>query len=220
MPNRRSFLRQMIAAISGAGALFAPFRSLAGVPRVRGVKTVVPKDTPWTDLRNWDPKDLDTTDLPITPLENFGTMGLEDYSADLDAWRLVIDGEVDKPLSLTYAEALDLPSVERAVLLICPGFFANHGIWTGISLPELFKMAALRPRVTHVTFTGPEGPYAKTHRVPLSEALSNTVFVAYKVNEAPLPKKHGFPLRLVAEGYYGYDWVKYVYKVTADIVAG
>lgn len=147
-------------------------------------------------------------------------MGLEDYSADMDSWRLIVEGEVDKPLRLTYTEVLDLPSVERAVLLICPGFFANHGRWTGISIPELLKLAGIRPGVTHVTFTGPEGPYGKTHRVPLSEVLSNTVFIAYKVNETPLPKKHGFPLRLVAEGYYGYDWVKYVYKVTADIVQG
>jgi DMSO/TMAO reductase YedYZ molybdopterin-dependent catalytic subunit len=35
------------------------------------------------------------------------------------------------------------------------------------------------------------------------------------VNNQVLPGKHGFPLRVVAEGYYGGDWVKYVYKVTA-----
>jgi sulfoxide reductase catalytic subunit YedY len=41
------------------------------------------------------------------------------------------------------------------------------------------------------------------------------VFLAYQVNGQALPKKHGFPLRVVAEGYYGGDWVKYVYKVVA-----
>ena len=43
-------------------------------------------------------------------------------------------------------------------------------------------------------------------------------FLAYGVNGKTLPKKHGFPLRVVAEGYYGSDWVKYVYKVSVDTV--
>jgi len=220
MPNRRGFFKQAIAALTAAGVQFAPLRYLIDFAHGQNAKTVVPKDIPWTDLRNWDPKGLDTTNLPITPIENFGAMGLEDYSADLEAWRLIIEGEVDKPLSLPYTDVLNLPSVERAVLMICPGFFVNHGLWTGVSVPGLLKSAAVRKGVTHVTFTGPEGPYAKSHRVPLSEALSDQVFVAYKVNGARLPQKHGFPLRLVAEGYYGYDWVKYVYKATADIVPG
>ena len=46
--------------------------------------------------------------------------------------------------------------------------------------------------------------------------LSNNVFLAYQVNGEPLPRRHGFPLRTVAEGYYGYDWVKYVYKITVE----
>ncbi len=37
--------------------------------------------------------------------------------------------------------------------------------------------------------------------------------LAYGVNGRILPKKHGFPLRIVAEGYYGYNWVKYAYRV-------
>jgi len=214
--NRRGFLRQALIAISGAGMLTAPVRFLLGLAHSQTSKTRVPKDTPWTALRNENPKDLDTSDLPVTPLKDFGIMGLEDYSPDLAAWRLIVDGEVDKPLRLIHAEVLDLPAVERAVLLICPGFFANHGLWTGVSIGELLKTAGVRQGVTHVTIKGPEGPYEKVLRVPISDAQSDTVFLAYKVNGVALPQRHGFPLRVVAEGYYGYDWVKYVYKVTAD----
>lgn len=219
MSGRRSFLKQAIAALAGAGLIFAPVRHLVDLAWGQTMKTIVPKDTPWTDLRNRDPKELDTTNLPTMPIEQFGTMGLEDYSVDLDEWRLLVGGDVGRSLSLSYEEVLTLTLVEAAVLLICPGFFANHGLWTGVSMAELLRRAELKQGVTHVTFTGPEGPYAKVHRVPLAEVLSNKVFVAYKVNGTPLPKKHGFPLRLVAEGYYGYDWVKYVYKITAETVA-
>jgi len=67
-------------------------------------------------------------------------------------------------------------------------------------------------------FTGPEGNYEKNFRVPLDDVLTDKVFLAYKVNGEVLPRKHGFPLRVVVEGHYGYDWAKYVYKVTADVV--
>ena len=50
---------------------------------------------------------------------------------------------------------------------------------------------------------------------PLSDSLIQ-VFLAYDVNGKALPKRHGFPLRVVAEDYYGDDWVKYVYKMRLE----
>ncbi|MBC8394607.1 MAG: molybdopterin-dependent oxidoreductase [Deltaproteobacteria bacterium] len=58
--------------------------------------------------------------------------------------------------------------------------------------------------------------YGKIERWPIEDILSNKVFLAYGVNGETLPKKHGFPLRVVAEGNYGSDWIKYVYKVEVE----
>lgn len=52
--------------------------------------------------------------------------------------------------------------------------------------------------------------FLKTARI-----LSDQVFLAYQINDQILPREHGFPLRVVAEGYSGYDWVKYVDQITA-----
>jgi sulfoxide reductase catalytic subunit YedY len=60
---------------------------------------------------------------PLTPLKEFGTMGLTDYEADLDRWRLEISGRVISPFKLTYSEIISLPAFEKEVLLNCPGFF-------------------------------------------------------------------------------------------------
>ena len=79
-------------------------------------------------------------------------------------------------------------------------------------------MAGAKDGATHITVGGPEGPHENTQRYPIADIFSDRVFLAYHVNSEPLPQKHGFPLRVVAEGYYGYDWVKYVYKVTVDKV--
>ena len=164
-------------------------------------------------MSNKNPALLDARDLEIQPLEKFGTMGLSDQDTDLYAWRLTVSGEVKKSLSLTYDQIRDLPGIEKPVLLICPGFFANHGLWKGFSLIELAKRAGLKKGVAFVTLSGPAGPYEKTGRFPLKDVQSAKVFLAYQVNGETLAGKHGFPLRLVAEGYYGYEWIKYVDKI-------
>jgi DMSO/TMAO reductase YedYZ molybdopterin-dependent catalytic subunit len=52
-------------------------------------------------------------------------------------------------------------------------------------------------------------------RFSMEDIVSERVFLAYGVNDLVLPRKHGFLLRVVAEGYYGGHWLKYVYKITA-----
>ena len=143
-------------------------------------------------------------------------MGLTDHVVNLDTWRLEVKGHVKKPLSLTYSQVLDLPPLERRVLLICPGFFANHGQWKGFSILDLLQKADIEGGATHVTISGPGGDAAKTFRCPIEDIQSGKVFLATQVNGKDLPGKHGFPLRLVAEGYYGADWVKYVSRITAE----
>jgi sulfoxide reductase catalytic subunit YedY len=165
---------------------------------------------------NKDPATLDATQLEITPLEEFGTMGLSDHRTDLGKWGLKVAGSVRKPLTLSYEELLALPPLEREVLLICPGFFANHGLWKGVSIDMLLQAAQAEEGITHVTIKGPEGAYQMTKRFPMEDVASRKVFLSYEVNGKKLPEKHGFPLRTVAEGYYGYDWVKYVYQIVAE----
>lgn len=79
---------------------------------------------------------------------------------------------------------------------------------------KLLEMAQTRPDATHVSFSGPEGDYEISEPFPIKDILSGKVFLVYRVSGTVLPEKHGFPLRVVAEGYYGGDWIKYVDKMT------
>jgi DMSO/TMAO reductase YedYZ molybdopterin-dependent catalytic subunit len=213
METRRNFVRRILTAV-----ILGPVLSAARIAYAKAEKIIVPSGTPRETLKNKNPKDLDTTNLEVTPLGEFGTMGLDDLKVDINQWRLLVEGSVGKSLSLSYSELTALPPVEKTVLLICPGFFVNNGVWKGVSIRELLTRADVSEDVNYVTFRGPEGNYEKVFRVPLNDVLTDKVFLAYQVNGAALPRKHGFPLRVVAEGYYGSDWVKYVYKVTADVV--
>jgi DMSO/TMAO reductase YedYZ molybdopterin-dependent catalytic subunit len=214
--SKRRFLKISIKFTTGISLLVSPLFSWIRLVRAKVQKIILPKDFPRKDLVDKNPADLDTHELDITPLKDFGTMGITDQDTNLDVWCLKVEGLVERPFQLTYSQILTLPAIERNVLLICPGFFANHGRWKGISMTALLEKAKVKDGATLVTFRGPEGKYEKTERFYLKDALSDKVFLAYEVNGKPLPKKHGFPLRVVAEGHYGFNWVKYVHKITID----
>ena len=80
-------------------------------------------------------------------------------------------------------------------------------------MKKLIGEAKIENGVTIGTFLGQKGEYEKIESFPLEDILTNKVFLAYGVNGETLPKKHGFPLRIVASDYYGFNWLKYVYKV-------
>lgn len=215
MPDRRFFLKQALLGV--VGALELALRGFHPLDQAwASVKRLLPKGTDLKTLVNENPAHLDARNLAIQPLEQFGTMGLSDHPLDLTEWRLEVNGRVGRELRLTYGQVRAMPFLERPVLLICPGFFANHGRWRGVSFSELAKRAKARKDVTHVTVSGPAGPYEKTFRFPWRDALSGKAFLAYQVNGEVLPVRHGFPLRLVAEGVYGSEWVKYVSRVQFD----
>jgi sulfoxide reductase catalytic subunit YedY len=216
MKKRRQFIKLMLEFFVGMGALLSPLAAGVRLVWAKAKKIILPKGTRMETLIGKNPAELDTQNLDLTPLEELETMGLDDHHVNLNKWHLEIDGNVRQPLKLTYDQIIEMPSIERNVLLICPGFFAFHARWKGISVAKLLEAARVGSGVTQVTFTGPQGTYEKTAQFPIEDIRSGKVFLAYNVNDNALPKKHGFPLRVVAEDAYGGEWVKYVYKVTAE----
>jgi len=219
--NRRGFLKAGISLATAAIACLSPSLLLfRWVSAWAGKRVILPKETNLETLKNKNPAHLDTRNLVLTPLKDFGTMGLSDHNVDLVEWRLEVSGKAKIPRRLSFAQIQRLPAVERDVLLICPGFFANHGRWKGIAMPALLDMARAEPGITHVRFSGPKGPYEKVEQFPIEDVLSNKVFLSYGVNGQDLPVKNGFPIRVVADGYYGYTWVKYVFQMELIKIEG
>lgn len=218
--NRRQF-NKIAAGFVGQVALAAgPFGGLIRKGWAGIQKRVLDADTKLSSLLFENPGHLDPKNLPITPIDEFGTMGLTEYDVDLEKWRIVVGGAVKTPLSLSYAELKRLPAVERKVLLICPGVFAYYALWKGVSIAELLGRAGVDARAAYVDLKGPPGDYEKVERFPLAEARADKVFLAYAVNGRDLPEKHGFPLRAVAEDHMGSVWVKYVQRVEAVAISG
>jgi len=177
-------------------------------------RKILPRGFPKAELMGMNPADIDSCNLEIDPIDQFGTMGPTDISTDLDTYRLKITGEVNLPLSLSYDEILRLPSITEDVLLICPGFFTNHGRWKGVPLKALLDKAHLKKEANFVDI---KGGREKVARIRVESIYSRKIFLAYRVNGETLPQKHGFPLRLVFEDVYGDEWVKYVDEIVARV---
>ncbi|MEF8823384.1 MAG: molybdopterin-dependent oxidoreductase [Desulfohalobiaceae bacterium] len=209
--------RQILGTALRVSAAAAAVACLGGLPAAalaeNASKRVLSADTDTSSLLYADPENLDTSNLEIMPLREFGTMGDTDIALDQGDWRLAVTGKVERELELTYSELRDLPAMEREVLLICPGVFANHGRWRGVSLKELIRLSRPSDDASRVAIHGRSSSGTQTDSFDIEEASADKVFLAYRVNGQKLPQKHGFPLRVVAEDHLGYNWTKYVVRV-------
>jgi len=176
-------------------------------------KKILPKGFAKNQLKEMNPAEIDSRNLEIDPLEKFGTMGPTDVTIDLKTYRLKVTGKVGTSLSLSYDQILKYPSLTETVLLICPGFFANNGSWTGVNLKSLLQEAQIKKEAQYIDVVGTG---EKRVRIPLKTLDQKRIFLAYRVNGGVLPQKHGFPLRLVYEDAYGSDWVKYVDEIVVS----
>jgi len=204
MWTRRKLLRTWFWALLSSFAFHPLSISWAGI------KKILPKGFSKGKLKDMNPAEIDSSNLEIDPLGKFGTMGPTDVAIDPKTYRLKVTGKVGRPLSLSYDEILKYPSLTETVLLICPGFFANNGRWTGFNLKSLFGEAQIKKEAQFIDVVGAS---EKRVRIPLKEIEQKRIFLAYRVNGETLPQKHGFPLRLVYEDAYGSDWVKYVDEI-------
>lgn len=154
MDTRRSFMARALGCLGAAGLLL----SSAGRVWARARRRILGSHVKATDLLNDLPRNLDTRNLKITPLEKFGTMGSSDIQLDPKTWRLEIGGLVAKKLSLSLEQLKARPVLEKKVLLICPGVFSYYARWKGLSLGALLTEAGLEGQVDSIEARGPRGP--------------------------------------------------------------
>ena len=164
------------------------------------------------NLKGMDPAQVDNSGFPITPIEALHPTIPVRVDVDIDDYTLLVDGRVERPLDLTYDDIVAYPPVTQVVLLICPGFFVDNAEWKGVPVASLLSEAAVEPEATSVTFYGLDVSYGANYSrtLPLDIVEQDGVFLAYEVNGETLPHEHGYPLRLVVKGNYGYDWVKWL----------
>jgi DMSO/TMAO reductase YedYZ molybdopterin-dependent catalytic subunit len=128
-------------------------------------------------------------------------------------WRLTIDGLVEKPVSLTYAQLRALPRVDQVSTFHCvTGWTVSNVRWGGVRFKDLLAAAAPTSAAKALTFTSAEKPY--TDSLTIQQAELQDAMLAYEMNDKPLGQAHGAPVRVVIPDMYGYKNVKWVERIT------
>lgn len=145
----------------------------------------------------------------ITPNVDFYRIDTALLVPDLDPadWSLRIHGLVEREVTVTWDELLALPLTESTTTLVCVsndvgGDLIGTAVWLGHPIRELLERAGPRPEADMVLSRSIDGFTAST---PI-EALRDdrNAILAVGMNGEPLPLEHGFPVRMVVPGLYGY----------------
>ena len=212
--DRRRFLR--LALVMGATSVVvgAIARSVgaasAAVQQVRGSIRLPKASAPAEAL----PAGAQLSVPGITP---FATPNADFYridtalqvpSIDPSGWKLRITGMVERNIEITYDELLALPLEEHWVTLACVsnevgGGLVGNALWLGYPIRRLLERAKPMGGADMVLSRSHDGFTAGTPLAVLQDERTDAV-LAVGMNGEPLPLDHGFPVRMVVPGLYGY----------------
>ncbi|WP_374968603.1 molybdopterin-dependent oxidoreductase [Terrabacter sp. BE26] len=207
-PGRRWLLGGAVGAVAAYGGnLLGGGSTAAAVSRdvlartpLKGTKLAIPAGA---DLR------IPGLTPYIVPNEDFYRIDTAIVVPRVDAndWKLKVTGMVDREVEIDWQTLQSKPMQEALVTLTCVsnevgGDLAGNAIWTGWPVRELLAMAGPKPGADMVLQTSVDGFTASTPLAALTD--DRNALLAVRMNGEPLPFEHGFPVRVVVPGLYGY----------------
>lgn len=131
--------------------------------------------------------------------------------ANSDDWRVAISGEVEKPVTLTFRELLDLKQIDLLCDVHCvTGWTLLDSRWRGVRLQTIMDLVKVKKNAGFVVF---EAPADYSSSIPLSEARQPNVILAHTLFDQKLARPHGAPVRGLVPDRYFYKSVKWVDKI-------
>ncbi|WP_374706992.1 molybdopterin-dependent oxidoreductase [Catellatospora sp. TT07R-123] len=209
---RRRFLR--FALLGAGGAVVAGFlgRTLSARRGVQEARAQLTLPTP----QNPAPALPANVDPPAAGLSPYVTSNEAFYRIDTalvvpqvdpDSWRLRIHGRVARPMELTLQQLMARPTVERYVTLTCVsnevgGDLVGNARWLGVRVKDLLDEAGPLDGADQVVSRSADGWTCGTPTSALRDGRD--ALLVFAMNGEPLPVEHGFPVRMVVPGLYGY----------------
>ncbi|HTX28589.1 MAG TPA: molybdopterin-dependent oxidoreductase [Streptosporangiaceae bacterium] len=211
-PRRRSFLAASaatagVAAVAGlAGRLLAERSSVANARnalRIPKPAATVPGLPPGVNLNVPGITPFVTSDNAFYRVDTAIVLPQVDPSS----WQLRIHGMVSNEITLTFDELIRRPLIEDWVTLCCVsnpvgGPYIGNALWLGASLASVLRDAGVKAGANQLLCTSVDG---FTSGTPIQTVMDGRdALLAVAMNGQPLPIAHGFPVRMVVPGLYGY----------------
>ncbi|WP_165068921.1 sulfite oxidase [Paludisphaera rhizosphaerae] len=235
--DRRGFL----------GAVWGGALAAGGLNRTTDASTLADESPAGPDrrmiVRTERPLNLES---PSPALDSFLTPNAEFFvrshhgapAVGLRPWEVVVEGLVEKPLTLSLEDLAGLKTITVPAVLQCAGngraLFrprmpgqawergaVGHAEWSGVRLADLLEKAGVKSDAAHVHMVGgdvppnPKSP-AFVRSLPLDRARAEDVILALTMNGEPLPILHGGPARVVVPGWGGNCWSKWIRKLVVS----
>jgi DMSO/TMAO reductase YedYZ molybdopterin-dependent catalytic subunit len=211
--ERRSFLQLLggsAAAVFVGGAVATAWRGgAAGVNELRRTLQLPPPRSAAAPIPPGAETGLDGMDPLVTPNPDFYRIdtALSVPVLDPREWRLKVTGLVEHKIELDLDTLLAKPMTERHVTIACVsnevgGDLIGNALWLGWPVRELLAMAGPLPGADMVLSRSSDGWTASTPLEVLTD--SRDALLAVGMNGEPLPLEHGFPVRMIVPGLYGY----------------
>ena len=206
--DRRRFLLTVSAlAVVGAGAGGAArFAGGSGQELRARVRVPRPTDAAGPLQASLDVPGISPFTTPNAKFYRVDTL-LQVPRIDPRDWELRIHGLVDKELRLSFDQLLERRLIERDITLTCVsnevgGPYTGNARWIGVPIAELLREAGVRQGADAVKSTSVDGLTIGTPLAALTDGRD--AILALAMNGEPLPFEHGFPVRMVVPGLYGY----------------
>ncbi|MEV6930809.1 molybdopterin-dependent oxidoreductase [Dactylosporangium sp. NPDC051485] len=208
--QRRAFLRSAGYTLVGAAVLGLASRwwsTRRGVEADRAAIDLppVPPDTAASPL----PSEAVGLAPFVTPNKDFYLIDTALVVPQLTSgdWQLRIHGRVEKEITISYQELLRRPMIERYITLACVSNEVGGGLignarWQGVRVADLIREARPKAGADQVVSRSSDGFTAGTPTAVLLDGRDAMLAIA--MNGEPLPIEHGFPVRMVVPGLYGY----------------
>jgi DMSO/TMAO reductase YedYZ molybdopterin-dependent catalytic subunit len=126
----------------------------------------------------------------------------------LSDWQLKLDGLVEKPVQLSWADLNALPQVEDVSDFHCVTTWSKFDCrWGGVAFTTLYELVQPRPEARYVYFTSYDG---YSTNVALEKCLDDDVLIATSFEGEPVPREHGGPARVIVPKLYAWKGAKFV----------
>lgn len=151
--------------------------------------------------------------VKLTPISEQGNNAIKGTQfIDEASYILTVDGLVDNPMTLTYADLLAYSQESWLMDLNCVEGWSFTAKWTGPELNSIFNTAEVGPEAKIAIFYTTDIPEGYSS-LDLDYIRDNNIIIALKLNDIILPAERGFPFQVVAKSKYGYKWAKWVTRI-------
>jgi DMSO/TMAO reductase YedYZ molybdopterin-dependent catalytic subunit len=128
-------------------------------------------------------------------------------------WRLVVDGMVTRPQSLSLADLRSLPVSNQITEVACEEGWSYIAEWIGTPLVHVLNAAGLLPKARYIVYSSIEPDWWES--IDMADALHPQTLLTWGMNDGDLPVSFGGPLRLRVPRQLGYKSVKYIVRLRA-----